>query len=101
MEPVLLADVAREHITFWWVTLGLGAVVISAVILLLSLLVTFVDDIDKNVREAWDTATRVAQNTATTWMLNQAGSLTADLRTEVRKHAELFEAAAAAERGRR
>jgi len=97
---VLIADVAREHITFWWVTLGLGAVVISAVILLLSLLVTFVDDIDKNVREAWDTATRVAQNTATTWMLNQAGSLTADLRTEVRKHAELFEAAAAAERRR-
>ena len=96
----LIGDVAREHITFWWVTLGLGAVVISAVILLLSLLVTFVDDIDKNVREAWDTATRVAQNTATTWMLNQAGSLTADLRAEVRKHAELFEAAAAAERGR-
>ena len=46
----MLADVAREHITFWWVTLGLGAVVISAVILLLSLLITFVDDIDKNVR---------------------------------------------------
>ena len=92
MNAMMLADVAREHITFWWVTLGLGAVVISAVILLLSLLVTFVDDIDKNVREAWDTAT--------TWMLNQAGSLTADLRTEVRKHAELFEAAAAAERRR-
>jgi len=97
---MVLADVAREHITFWWGTLGLGAVVISAVILLLSLLITFVDDIDQNVREAWDTATRVAQNTATTWMLNQTGSLTADLRTEVKKHAELFEAAAAAE-GRR
>lgn len=97
---MIFADVAREHITFWWVTLGLGAVVISAVILLLSLLVTFVNDIDRNVREAWDTATRVAQNTATTWMLNQTGSLTADLRTEVKKHAELFEAAAAAE-GRR
>ncbi len=100
MAGMILADVAREHITFWWVTLGLGAVVISAVILLLSLLVTFVDDIDKNVREAWDTATRVAQNTATTWMLNQAASLTADLNAEVRRHAELFEAAAAAE-GRR
>jgi hypothetical protein len=96
----ILGDVASEHITFWWITLGLGAVVISAVILLLSLLITFVDDIDKNVREAWDTATRVAQNTATTWMLNQAGSLTADLHQETRKHAELFEAAAAAE-GRR
>lgn len=95
-----VADVAREHITFWWITLGLGAVVISAVILLLSLLITFVDDIDQNVREAWDTATRVAQNTATTWMLNQAGTLTGELRGEVKKHAELFEAAAAAERSR-
>ncbi len=90
---MFLADVAREHITFWWVTLGLGAVVISAVILLLSLLVTFVDDIDKNVREAWDTATRVAQNTATTWMLTQATSLTADLRDEVRRHADMLAAA--------
>ncbi len=96
----LLLDVASEHVTFWWVTLGLGAVVISAVILLLSLLVTFVDDIDKNVREAWDTATRVAQNTATTWMLNQTASLTNDLRNEVRQHADLFAAAAAAERAR-
>lgn len=96
----MLADVATDHIQFWWVTLGLGFVVISAVILLLSLLVTFVDDIDKNVREAWDTATRVAQNTATTWMLNQAGTLTGELRDEVQKHADLFAAAAAAE-GRR
>jgi len=95
-----LADVASDHIQFWWITLGLGAVVISAVILLLSLLVVFVNDIDVNVREAWDTATRVAQNTATTWMLTQAGSLTSDLRNEVQKHAELFASAAAAERGR-
>jgi hypothetical protein len=97
---MVLLDVASEHVTFWWVTLGLGAVVISAVILLLSLLVTFVDDIDKNVREAWDTATRLAQNTATTWMLNQTASLTNDLRNEIRQHADLFAAAAAAERAR-
>ena len=87
----MLADVASEHIQFWWITLGLGAVVISAVILLLSLLVEFVNDIDRNVMEAWETATRVAQNTATTWMLTQAASLTADLRDEVRQHAELLE----------
>ena len=97
---LMAVNVASDHVQFWWITLGLGAVVISAVILLLFLLHTFVSDIDRNVREAWETATRVAQNTATTWMLNQAGSLTADLRNEVRKHAELFEAAAAAE-GRR
>jgi hypothetical protein len=85
---------ASEHLTFWSITLGLGAVVIAAVILLLFLLVQFVKDIDFNVREAWETATRVAQNTATTWMLTQATSLTADLRAEVRRHADLLNTAA-------
>ncbi len=85
--------VASEHLSFWSITLGLGAVVLSAVILLLTLLVQFVNDIDNNVVEAWETATRVAQNTATTWMLTQATSLTADLRDEVRRHADMLAAA--------
>jgi hypothetical protein len=89
-----MLGLASEHLTFWSITLGLGAVVIAAVILLLFLLVQFVKDIDFNVRETWETATRVAQNTATTWMLTQATSLTADLRSEVRRHAELLSSAA-------
>ncbi len=91
-------NVASEHVQFWWITLGLGAVVIAAVILLLFLLHTFVSDIDRNVREVWETATRVAQNTATTWMLNQTGVLTGELRDEVRKHAELMRYAAGGRR---
>jgi hypothetical protein len=82
--------VASEHVQFWWITLGLGAVVIAAVILLLFLLHTFVSDIERNVREVWETATRVAQNTSTTWMLNQAGVLTGELRDEVAQHAQLM-----------
>jgi len=91
-------NVAQEHIQFWWITLGLGMVVIAAVILLLFLLHTFVSDIDRNVREVWETATRVAQNTSTTWMLNQAGLLTGELRDEVRKHAQLMNYAAGGRR---
>ncbi len=90
--------VASEHVQFWWITLGLGAVVIAAVILLLFLLHTFVTDIDRNVREAWETATRLAQNTSTTWMLNQTGVLTGELRDEVRRHAELMRYAAGGRR---
>jgi hypothetical protein len=86
----LLADVAHDHITFWWITLGLGAVVIAVVIVLLSLLVALVADIDRNVKEAWQTATRVARNTATTWMLTQAGQATDQLREEVDRHARLL-----------
>ncbi len=91
-------NVAAEHVQFWWITLGLGAVVISAVILLLFLLHTFVSDIDRNVREAWETATRLAQNTSTTWMLNQTGTLTGELRDEVKRHAELMRYAAGGRR---
>ena len=90
--------VATEHVQFWWITLGLGAVVIAAVILLLFLLHTFVSDIDRNVREVWETATRVAQNTSTTWMLNQTGVLTGELRKEVRKHAQLMQYASGGRR---
>jgi hypothetical protein len=93
-----MIGLASEHLTFWSITLGLGAVVISAVILLLFLLVQFVKDIDVNVRETWETATRVAQNTSTTWMLNQTTSLTADLRDEVQRHADLLSAAAGGRR---
>ena len=83
---------AQEHITMWWVTLGLGAVVIIAVIVLLSLLIALVDDIDVNVREVWDTATRLAANTATTWMLQQTTVRTAELDAEVQRHAQLLNA---------
>ncbi len=91
-------NVASDHVQFWWLTLGLGAVVVSAVILLLFLLHTFVADIDRNLKELWDTATRLAQNTSTTWMLNQSGMLTAELRDEVRQHAQLLSYAAGGRR---
>jgi hypothetical protein len=88
MNAVL--GLAQEHITMWWVTLGLGVVVIIAVIVLLSMLIALVDDIDVNVREVWDTATRVAANTATTWMLQQTTVRTAELDAEVQRHAQLL-----------
>ena len=81
-----------EHVTFWWITLGMGAVVIIAVIVLLSLLVSFVDDIDRNLTDVWDTATRLAANTATTWMLQQTAVRTEELGVEVRRHSELLAA---------
>lgn len=91
MNSVVLA-LAEDHITMWWVTLGLGVVVIVAVVVLLSMLIALVDDIDVNVRELWDTATRVAANTATTWMLQQTTVRTAELDAEVQRHAQLLNA---------
>ena len=88
----MLMALQSEHITFWWITLGMGAVVIIAVIVLLSLLVSFVDDIDRNLKDVWDTATRLAANTATTWMLQQTAVRVEELGTEVERHAELLAA---------
>lgn len=86
-----LADVANDHVTMWWVTIGLGAVVIVVVIVLLSLLVSLVNDIDRNAAKLWNTATRVARNTATTWMLKNTSVASGVLRDEVGLHKQLLE----------
>lgn len=90
----MLADVASDHQTMWWITLGLGVVVISATILLLQLLVVFVKDIDESVDLAWEEAGGVATQTATTWMLNDTVSLAGELRDETDRHAKALSAAA-------
>ena len=81
---------ASEHTTFWWITLGLGAVVISAVILLLFLLELYVRDLDEGVQRVWDMAARVATQTATTWMLPKTVELVGELGTEVQRHVDFL-----------
>ncbi|HEX3621637.1 MAG TPA: hypothetical protein VHT97_04905 [Acidimicrobiales bacterium] len=89
MSPVLA--VTSEHVTFWWITLGLGSVVISAVILLLFLLEVYVRDLDAGVQRVWDMAARVATQTATTWMLPKTVELVGELGTEVQRHVDFLE----------
>ncbi len=81
---------ASEHVTFWWITLGLGAVVISAVILLLFLLELYVRDLDAGVQRVWDMAARVATQTATTWMLPKTVELVGELGNEVQRHVDFL-----------
>ncbi|MGH9276853.1 MAG: hypothetical protein ACRD12_01900 [Acidimicrobiales bacterium] len=90
----MIADVASDHQAMWWITLGLGVVVMSAAILLLQLLVVFVKDIDTAVDSAWEEAGGVATQTATTWMLNDTVSLVGELRDETDRHARALTAAA-------
>lgn len=88
MSPVLA--LASEHVTFWWITLGLGSVVISAVILLLFLLEVYVRDLDAGVQRVWDMAARVATQTATTWMLPKTVELVDELGQEVQRHVDFL-----------
>lgn len=92
---MILADVASDHQTFWWITLGLGVVVLSAVILLLGFLVVLVNDIDAGVDVAWQEAGGVATQTATTWMLGETVTLAGALQEETKLHADVLSAAAA------
>lgn len=85
----LLGLTNGDHI-LWWIAIGVGFVVVLVVIVLLSLLVAFVNDIDRNVADTWETATRVAANTATTWSLQQVGATTGALRDETRRHEDLL-----------
>jgi len=87
----VLAEYTNSQLTFWTIALGMGIVVEGAVIILLSMLVSLVADIERNVDDVWSTAILVARNTATTWMLGQTAVATADLGTEVGLHAQLLE----------
>jgi len=55
----------------WWVTLGLGLIVAVAAITLLQLFLNQVKRVERAASEVWESAARVARNTATTWMLTQ------------------------------
>jgi len=70
--------------------LGIGGVVIVAVIALLGLLLRFVNQIDRGTQVLWDTATRFAANTATLWQLDAVAVTLEEIRDEVRLHDELL-----------
>jgi len=79
----------------WWITLGLGVVILSAVILLLGFLSIVVKDIQGGVEEAWGEAGKLATQTATTWMLNDTLNLAGELKAETKRHADVLSVAAA------
>ncbi len=63
-----LGDLAEGNIV-WWLTLAVGLVVAVVVAILLQILLTSVIKVERNVKTLWETATTLARNTATTWLL--------------------------------
>lgn len=94
----MLAEYTDAQMTMWTIALGMGLVVEAAVIVLLSLLISLVGDIERNVDDVWSTAILVARNTATTWMLGQTAVATADLGNETSLHAKLLQSKVGAAR---
>ena len=73
----------------WRLALGLGLVVALVAWILLHMLYVSVKRIDSNVRSAWEAATRVAANTATTWMLASTSEAVRALGEELQEHDQL------------
>lgn len=70
---IILAQIGADNVQMWWITLGVGLVVAVVVILLLQILLISVNKVENRVKTLWETATTLARNTATTWLLEQAG----------------------------
>jgi hypothetical protein len=86
---MVLALAARE-ITFWQVLLVVGAVVIVAVIALLSLLLTLVRSIEASVQRLGNVAQGVAGNTANIKIALAVADSLDEIADEARRHAQLL-----------
>ncbi len=86
----MVLALAPQDITFWEITLAIGAVVIVAVIALLSLLLSLVRSIDTNVQQLKDAAQGVRSDTANIKVALAVADSLDEVAEEARRHAELL-----------
>jgi hypothetical protein len=72
----------------WWISIGIGITVVLCVIVLLSLLTAFVNDIDHHVAVVVKEVNHVATNTRTSPDLHEAARLIGALGLELETHVE-------------
>lgn len=75
-----------ENQTLWWITLGIGLVVALVVTALLEALRRTVVSVRDAVETLWTMGTRVAQNTSTTYVLDNTKELGGELLAELERH---------------
>jgi len=92
---------AAETQTLWWITLAVGLVVAIVVVVLLQLLFAAVKRIERNVIVLWNTATTVARNTATSWLLGGTATALDELKAEALRHDALLSGVSSARTTRR
>jgi hypothetical protein len=81
---------AAEEITFWQVILVVGAIVLVAVIALLSLLLSLVRSIETSVHRLGDVAQGVAGNTGNIKVALAVADSLDEVMDEMRRHAALL-----------
>lgn len=88
---MIVAQLPSEVETMWWITLAVGLAVAIVVLLLLQMLLGSVKHVERNVIRLWETATTVARNTATTWLLGHTATTLDEIKAEVSRHDHLLE----------
>jgi len=86
----MVLALAPQDITFWEITLAIGAVVIVAVIALLSLLLSIVRSIETNVLRLQDAAQGVRSDTANIKVALAIVESLDEVTEEARRHAQLL-----------
>lgn len=86
----MILALADEEITFWQVTLAIGAVVLVAVLALLSLLLYLVRSIETSVLRLGGEAQEVAGNTANIKTALAVADSLDEVMDEARSHARLL-----------
>ena len=86
----MVLALAPPEITFWEITLAIGAVVIVAVIALLSLLLSLVRSIETNVQRLRDVAQGVRGDTANIKVALAVADSLDEVAEEARRHAQLL-----------
>jgi hypothetical protein len=86
----MVLALASQDVTFWEITLAIGAVVIVAVIALLSLLLSIVRSIETNVLRLRDVAQGVRGDTANIKVALAIVDSLEEVTEEARRHAELL-----------
>ena len=86
----MVLALASEETTFWQVILVIGAVVLIAVIALLSLLLYLVGSIQTGVQRLWEVAQEVRGNTGNIKIALAVADSLDEVADEARRHARLL-----------
>jgi len=78
---------------YWWIALGLGAVVAVVAIVLLQMLLKQVKRVESAAGEVWTAGRQIAANTANTWILGETVAQLDLLTDEAMKHVAFFQGA--------
>ena len=60
---------SREVTRMWWLSLGVGGVVIGVVVALLAQIIAAARSIDQHAEDIWTVGKQIAGNTVSIWML--------------------------------